>query len=335
MQVKLIALVAPFYMLLLTPFAWAQRAGSSVTGEVHGQVRYAVGGAPAERVLVRLDVYSGGTVGQVLTDRNGTFRFPRLEPLQYTITIHAPGYKEVQQQVNLKTSTSEYLLLQLTPDPNARTQPTDKAPASGVPSIVDATIPPEAQKEFAEGKSALLEAKRVDEGRKHLEKAISLYPDFLEAQLLLGTAFMEGHDWRKAEAALRRALEINDKTSQGYFALGEVYRQQNRNQEAEKALQAGLKLDDNAWQGHFTLGRVYLALNDIGKAGMEAGRALQLKPDFAEAYVLAGNILLRAKKGAEALPMFEEYLRLAPKGGLANETRDLVEKIKKALADKK
>jgi hypothetical protein len=33
--------------------------------------------------------------------------------------------------------------------------------------------------------------------------------------------------------------------------------------------------------------------------------------------------------------MFEEYLRLAPKGPLANETRDLVEKIKKALADKK
>lgn len=331
MRFKLNALIVQVCLLSLTPLAWAQRPGAPVSGEVHGQVRYA-GGAPAERVLVRLEVFGGGMVGQVLTDRNGAFRFPRLESLQYVVTIRAPGYREVQQQANLKTSTSEYLLLQLTPDPNARNQSAGNAP---VPGVVDASIPPEAQEEFAKGKSALLEEKRIDEGRKHLEKAVTLYPNFLEAQLLLGTALMEARDWRKAEAALRQALKINDKTPQAYFALGEVYRQQNRNQEAEKTLQDGLSLDDNAWQGHFTLGRVYLALNDIVKAGREAGRALQLKPDFAEAYVLAGNILLRAKKGAEALPMFEQYLRLAPKGPLANETRGIVEKLKQALADKK
>ena len=198
-----------------------------------------------------------------------------------------------------------------------------------------AGIPPEAQKEFDLGKAALLEEKRIDEGRKHLEKAVSLSPHFLEAQLLLGTAWMEAHDWRKAEAALRRALEINGNAAPAYFALGEVHRQQSRHQDAEKALLEGLKLDADSYQGHFTLGRVYLALNDIGKAGVEAGRALQLKPDFAEAYVLAGNILLKAKKGAEALPMFEEYLRLAPKSPLANETREIVEKLKQALTGKK
>ena len=326
-------LIAPAMLLWLflpVSLAWAQRPGSPVTGEVHGQVRYAAGGQPAERVLVRLEVVGGGLVGQVLTDRNGAFRFPRLEALQYIVTVHAPGYRDVQQQVNLKTSTSEYVLLQLTVDPNARA--TDNAPASGT---VDAGIPPEAQKEFDLGKAALLEEKRIDEGRKHLEKAVSLSPHFLEAQLLLGTAWMEAHDWRKAEAALRRALEINGNAAPAYFALGEVHRQQSRHQDAEKALLEGLKLDADSYQGHFTLGRVYLALNDIGKAGVEAGLALQLKPDFAEAYVLAGNILLKAKKGAEALPMFEEYLRLAPKGPLANETREIVEKLKQALTGKK
>ncbi len=314
----------------LTPTVWAQRPGSPVSGEVHGQVRYTAGGQPAERVLVRLEVMGGGLVGQVLTDRNGAFRFPRLDALQYVVSIHAPGFRDVQQQVNLKTSTSEYVLLQLTVDPNAR--PAETAPAAG---LVDANIPPEAQKEFEQGKAALLEEKRVDEGRKHLEKAVSLYPNFLEAQLLLGTAWMEAHDWRKAETSLRRVLEINDHTAQAHFALGEVYSQQTRYQNAEKALLAGLKLSADSWQGHFTLGRVYLALNDIVKAGVEAGRALQLKPDFAEAYLLAGNILLKAKKGAEALPMFEEYLRLAPKGPLAGETREIVEKLKQAMAGKK
>lgn len=332
MRMKLLAVIAWLGLTWLTPLAWAQRPGTLSSGEIHGQVRYAAGGAPAERVLVRLEVMGGGLVGQILTDRNGAFRFSKLDAQQYVITIHAPGYRELQQQINLKTSNNEYLLLQLTVDPNARAQSASKAPVLGV---VDANIPPEALKAFEQGKRALLEEKQIDEGRKHLEKAVSLYPNYLEAQLLLSTALMEAHDWRKAETALRRVLEINSQTAQAYFALGEVYRQQQRYRDAETALQAGIKLADNSWQGHFTLGRVYLAQNELAKAGVEVGRALQLKPDFAEAYVLAGNVLLRAQKASEALPMFEEYLRLAPKGPLAAETRDLVAKLKKALAEKK
>jgi tetratricopeptide (TPR) repeat protein len=141
-------------------------------------------------------------------------------------------------------------------------------------------------------------------------------------------------DWRKAETALRRALEINPKTAQAYFALGEVYRQLARHKEAEDILLKGLALDERAWQGHFTLGRVYFALNDVAKAGAAAGRALQLKPELAEGYLLAGNILLRAREPENALPMFEEYLRLAPKGESAAETREVVTKIKQSLSEK-
>jgi len=313
------------------PVVRAQRDGATSTAEVHGQVRYAAGGAPAERVLVRVERYDGGTVGQALTDSNGTFRFPGLEKAQYTVTVRAAGYREAQQQINLKTSTSEYVTLQLAPDRAA----TEKTDAASAPGIVDANAPPDAQKEYALGRKALLEEKKLDEGRKRLEKALSLYPNFLEAQLLLGTAWMEARDWRKAEAALRRAIEIDPKTAQPHFALGEVYRQQSRYQDAEKVLLEGLKLDERAWQAHFTLGRVYLALNDLAKAGVAAGRALQLKPDLAEGYLLAGDILARARKPADALPMFEEYLRLAPKGESAAETREVVTKIKRALSEKK
>jgi len=313
------------------PVVLAQRDGAISVAEVHGQVRYAAGGAPAERVLVRVERYGGGLVGEAVTDSNGAFRFPGLEKAQYTVTVRAAGYREAQQQINLKTSTSEYVTLQLAPDRDAA----DKTDVALTPGVIDANTPPEAQKEFALGRRALLDEKKIDEGRKHLEKALSLYPKFIEAQLLLGTAWMEAHDWRKAEAALRRAIEIDPKTAQPHFALGEVYRQQSRYQDAEKVLLEGLKLDERAWQAHFTLGRVYLASNDLAKAGVAAGRALQLKPDLAEGYLLAGNILLRARKPEDALPMFEEYLRLMPKGESAAETREVVNKIKRALPGKK
>ncbi|HEV2665141.1 MAG TPA: carboxypeptidase-like regulatory domain-containing protein, partial [Blastocatellia bacterium] len=147
----------------------AQRDGAMGSTEVHGQVRYAAGGAPAERVLVRVERYDGGLVGQALTDSSGAFRFPGLEKAQYTVTVRAAGYREAQQQVNLKTSTSEYVVLQLAPDRGE----TDKPTAALSPGIVDANAPPEAQKEFALGRKALLDERNVDEGRKHLEKAIS------------------------------------------------------------------------------------------------------------------------------------------------------------------
>ena len=331
MRYLLICLGAAIILASSAPDVRAQRDGVMGSAEVHGQVRYAMGGAPAERVMVRVERYDGGLVGQTLTDSSGAFRFSGLEKAQYTVTVRAGGYRDAQQQINLKTSTSEYVVLQLAPDRSEA----DKSAAPLSLGIVDANAPPEAQKEFALGRRALLDEKKVDEGRKHLERAISIYPNFLEAQLLLGTAFMETRDWSKAEVALRRAVEINPKTAQPYIALGEVCRQQARYQDAEKVLLEGLKLDERAWQAHFTLGRVYLALNDLAKAGAAAGHALQLKPDLAEGYLLAGNILLRARKPADALPMFEEYLRLAPKGESVAETREVVTKIKRALSEKK
>jgi hypothetical protein len=48
--------------------------------------------------------------------------------------------------------------------------------------------------------------------------------------------------------------------------------------------------------------------------------------------LLAGNIFLKARKNAEAKVEFEEYLRLAPSGQYAAETRQIVDKIAKATA---
>jgi regulator of sirC expression with transglutaminase-like and TPR domain len=57
------------------------------------------------------------------------------------------------------------------------------------------------------------------------------------------------------------------------------------------------------------------------------GRTLQLKPDFAEAHLLAGNILLRLNQPQRAQVEYEEYLRLAPKGEYAGEARELLKKL--------
>jgi len=60
--------------------------------------------------------------------------------------------------------------------------------------------------------------------------------------------------------------------------------------------------------------------------------ALNLNPDLAPAHLLRGNLLLRVGRASDAVTEFDEYLRLEPNGAFANETRALVEKIRKATA---
>jgi TolA-binding protein len=300
--------------------------------EIRGQVRYN-NGAPAFDVIVRLERQSGGFEGEVRTDRLGKFQFRDLMPIQYRVKIHHPGFLEIDREVNLVIQSSDYVQLLLAPDANAPREAT----ANGGALVRNANVPPAAQKEYDAGRALVLDEKKqnLDEGIRHLEKAMMLYPEFLEAQLLLSTSYMDMKQWEKAEAGLRNALKINPKAATAHFALGEVFRRQKKYKEAEQELLAGLKLDDKSVQGHFTLGRVYFEQNDLPKAGPHVGTALQLDPRLAEGHLLAGNILLKARQPENALAEFQAYLVLAPNGEFAPQARSLVEKIKQAMPPKK
>jgi outer membrane protein assembly factor BamD (BamD/ComL family) len=48
--------------------------------------------------------------------------------------------------------------------------------------------------------------------------------------------------------------------------------------------------------------------------------------------LLAGNLLLRARRGEAALAQFEQYIKLAPNGEFAEPTKAMIQKIKDSLA---
>jgi Tfp pilus assembly protein PilF len=330
MLLAALRLSAALFLLLITlADNQAQRRASAapVPGQIHGSVRFSKGGAPAENVLVRLEGIGSGLFREQLTDRQGKFRFADLPRDQYRLTAHSPGFTDTQQNVDLKTAMSQLVLLQLAPEAVSR-----ERPATGV---VDAGTPAEAQRELERARAALEEGGRLKAALQHLERAVALHPGFLEAQLLLGTVYMDDGQWENAERALLRVLEISRATAPALFALGEIRLRQKLYDEAEKLLLEGLKLDERSWQAHLALGRVYWSRGEIGKAGPHVGRTIQLNPTLAEAHLLAGDILLRARKAEDALAEFEEYLRLAPDGQFSERTRLLVQKLRRALLEKK
>jgi tetratricopeptide (TPR) repeat protein len=289
-------------------------ATAAAAQQIQGEVRSAQTGQPIFNILVHCEGTGGNN--QVQTDRSGKFYF-RVSPGHYNVYIHVPGYRDEQQSLDLTdVGASEYVFFRLKEDPAH-----PLAAAGGSPNAADANVPAPARAEFDKG-SALIDGgqkEKLAEGIGYLEKAVSLYPNYLQAELMLGAAYMELKQWDKAEKSFKHALAIAPATANADFALGELYLQQKKYADAEKALQEGLKLEDRSYQGHYTLGRVYWAQNDIVKAGPEIGKTLQLK----------------ARQAENALAEFEEYLRLAPNGEFAPPTRDLVTKIKDALAKSK
>ena len=302
--------------------AVAQIHSASEPIEIRGQVRFASSGTPVPNIVVRLEAVSGGLVNEEVTDRLGKFRFSSLSPVQYFVTVRLSGYREVRREVNLIMQSSEYVQIQLMPEIS------ETETSSRGTKLLDANVPPEARSEFEKGETALLSKTKLAEGILHLEKAIAIYPNFPEAQIKLGTAYMGAKEWDKAELALKQAIELAPNASNAFFALGELYLQQKKYSEAEKRLRQGLRIDNRSWRGHFALGRVYWANGDVQQAAKQTALTLQLNPDLADAHLLAGNILLRSGKREDARTEFEAYLRLAPKGEFANQVKTILQKMK-------
>ena len=317
-------------LLFISVTAQGQRIpNSSIAVQVNGQIRYAEGGRPAEFVLVRLESFGGGVSGETTTDRSGKFAFTGLMSELYIVSVRVAGFREVQQQVDLRGQVTDYVQLQLVAD-----EKTSDVSASKRAGVINASVPGGAFAEFEKGRDALLQANNT-EGILHLENAVRIYPGYLEAMLLLGTAYMDKPDWDKAQSALQQVLVLNPKMAVAHFALGDVNLRRKKYKEAEKDLLAGIELDGKSVQGHFMLGRLYYELGDLVKAGPQVGTALRLNPKFAHGHLLAGNILLRARQAENALVEFEEYLRLAPNDKLAEQTRQLTQKIRQTLSEKK
>jgi tetratricopeptide (TPR) repeat protein len=326
-------IAAFFFLLLLIPLfaghSYGQRDNDPLipgsTFEVTGQVRSA-DNRTIENVTVRLESLSGALVDQGNADSLGRFRFSRLRSGSYRISAKALGVIASTQEISLTRALPRiHVLLHLVPE-----IATFRGRETGRAGTIDARVPSQARTAYEKSRAALADMKR-DEAITQLEKAIRIYPDFFQAQLLLGKIHMDENQWTKAEDALRLAMKIDPKSVVAMTSLGEVYRRQKKYAEAQKLLEEALKFDNDSWEVNYTLGRVHWELKDFAKSGLYIARTIQLQPDLPDAHLLAGNIFIRAGLPRNALVEYEEYLRLSPQGEFSVQVRQLVDKLKKPL----
>ena len=160
--------------------------------ELHGNVRYSDLRRRRRKYLVRLETSTTRYRGAMLTDRDGRFRFSGLASRQYTLTVRAQGYKDAFQTIDLLTTTSDFVNIDLSPEFTTPNRPRRTI------AYIDANVPAGARKEFEKGEEYLI-AKKFAEAIRHFENAVQLHPKFLSG-LNLGQAYMDQGQWDTAEA---------------------------------------------------------------------------------------------------------------------------------------
>ncbi len=117
--------------------------------------------------------------------------------------------------------------------------------------------------------------------RAAAERALYLDPDLAEAHASLGICHLESsHDVARAEAELRRAVELNPNYATGYHWLGLVANFSGRDAEARAAMEHALELDPLAHILHVAYGEMLLEAGAAEQAKVHFLRARDLDPDY-------------------------------------------------------
>jgi len=152
---------------------------------------------------------------------------------------------------------------------------------------------------------------KADYARKCLEGAYALNDD-PELRGYLTTAYLQLNELDKACQLQQAVMEKEPENIQAYLTLGNLYFMQENYTEMVAVLKKGESIDSKQEQIHYLLGKAYHGVKEELLAIAELTRAITLKEDFFEAYLLRGTILQEMSQTEEAANDAAKLLELAP-----------------------
>lgn len=120
--------------------------------------------------------------------------------------------------------------------------------------------------------------------------------------------------WSSSVALFEHALDVTGvKNYIAHYKLGDALAEEGRNAEAIKHYYEALRTKSKYWPGiYLNLGVALMAVNKIDESIDNFSRAIQIKPDFAEAHNNMGIAMERHGKLTEAVSHYREALRIKP-----------------------
>jgi tetratricopeptide (TPR) repeat protein len=142
---------------------------------------------------------------------------------------------------------------------------------------------------------------------QHLEKAIEIDPDYMEAHNNLGIRYLSFDQYDKALAEFQRTVKLDPASEKGYSNLSSALAILRRFPEAEVAARRAVQLDPSSIQASYILGQILAA---EGKYSDETiARLERAVVQFPKARVVLARIMVRQGRKDEAVENLREYLK--------------------------
>lgn len=291
------------------------------------------GGIPDRPIRFELS-RDDGRIETVFTDNKGKFLITGdlVRDADFVVRVQGDGRSFASTTVTFRTFRNivTFVPVFLNPIEGA------KRPSPAVLNVIDVDVPADARASYEQAMDAL-NRKETQLAIEDLKKALALYPKYLRALNDLGVIYLQNGRLSEAVATFRQAIKINEsfvyprlnlgvalsrmgKHGEAAEVLGRLYQETSlplarlplaeaftetgHFSDAEKILR--IVCDDaNAAdsihaEARFRLGAVFNKQNRFAEAVPQFEEALKLQPNMVMAHVQLGGALLQLKRAAEA-----------------------------------
>ena len=317
------AALIPLACSLLVLLALTQASAQQQDAQLYGRVRTDQGVVLTSGCMVRLETDEEHELfGETPVNTAGEFYFLHIPKRRYQLTVTAEGFETYRMEIDFTQGANQYNLNITLTAVGKTTQAKNAAPA-----LSDAQAPKEARREYEKAEKAL-EARKLDEAREHLVKAVEQYPCYARAQTDLGMVYSTQKDYTKSEAALRKSLACDPGYVDAYVDLGQLLNAEKRFGEALPVLEQGARLSPASWQFYYEMGMAQYGLKHYSEAESEYLKAQSLNSNPpAELDVKLADIYLKNGAFDKAYTKMQEYLKAEPQGRFAPRIREIMKQM--------
>ena len=207
---------------------------------------------------------------------------------------------------------SSSVFAQSEPQPSALIPPVAVDPTrvpglGGAVSTRELLVPPKALKELRRSQNALSSGD-LRSSALHLEKALRVYPDYLEAHNALGARYFALREYQKAAVEFQKAIDLDPHTWQPFNNLSAALFLLQRYPDAEAAARRAIDLDPQNSTARYMLGCILATEKHNPWQAIEMLRQTQDK--FPDARLLVAQVLLRQGDVDQAKNELRNYLQL-------------------------
>jgi Tfp pilus assembly protein PilF len=278
------------------------------------------------QVMVELMGLGGGTMQQTFTDPEGRVSFSVPSGKSYQLKVSGPGIENTSAQFDVNSGENfhnESVAVKLKEGAEA------KGPG-GMISTTSLNVPEKAHNEFKKGIKDL-NAKKLEDAKKHFIKATEEYPQYDWAYNNIGVVDIQLKDDKGAREAFARAVEINDKNPDATKNLARMKIQDNDFAGAKELLVKSITVQPGNPDTLVLLAYTQLKTNQLDEALANAEKCHKSDsgPDlYPLGHLIAGAV--REKKGdlAGAEKQYATYLKEAPDGTQAKAAQDGMARVK-------